>query len=193
VNGREIADALKDAGPDPARLERILGAGGKRIGSGARPGEYAFLCADYAGGRRAAIVLELVGQRVLVAFDLGGKLALEYPALAVSRCGETMLVARPAGTPAPEIEEAVSVELTGLRIAGRVALLHSEARTWRSPVSYHVRGEGQLKHLVLGLAPGAWELWRDGWLIDPDAAVPPDTRALAFERPAGGFFLRRFG
>jgi len=94
------------------------------------------------------------------------------------------------GTPLP-VGEVSSVELAGVRLADRVVLFHADSRSARSAVSFSVEGNGDLKYLVTGLAPGAWEIWWNGWLEDPQGAVEPRAGALYFEGPPGSYFLRR--
>lgn len=78
--------------------------------------------------------------------------------------------------------------------AGRWAVLfHTEPTLARSAVSFDTSGRGAevTRYLVTGLAPGDWQVWRNGWLEDLDGFVRPGECVLYFERAPGSFFLRR--
>jgi heparin/heparan-sulfate lyase len=97
-----------------------------------------------------------------------------------------------AATPLPA-GEVSSVELAGVRLADRVVLFHADTTSARGAVSFSVTGDGTLKYLVTGLAPGTWEVWWNGWLEDPQGFVDLKAGALYFQGPAGSYFLRRRG
>jgi len=95
--------------------------------------------------------------------------------------------------PGPEASPVSGFELAGARMGDWVVLFHTESRTARSPLSFETLGGEKVRVLLTGLAPGAWELWRNGWLEDPDGVVRPEAAALYFEARPGDFFLRRLG
>jgi hypothetical protein len=85
------------------------------------------------------------------------------------------------------------VDLAGLRIGADVLLFHNEPRMNRSALSFAVEdGPPELRAFVAGVAPGAWQLWRDGWL-EATLHVQPREGGLSFETRPGRFFLRRLG
>jgi len=47
-----------------------------------------------------------------------------------------------------------------------------------------------MKFLIIGLAPGAWEIWRAGMRELEDGAVAPESGVLYFEGKPGSYFLR---
>jgi Heparinase II C-terminal domain len=91
---------------------------------------------------------------------------------------------------APETGEIDSSDLAGLRIADRVILFNTETRMANSAVSFDVAGPPALKFLITGLAPGAWEVWRGGYLEIPDTTVEKESGTLDFESKPGSYFLR---
>lgn len=91
------------------------------------------------------------------------------------------------------VEDLSSVNLAGVRVREWAVLFHADARSASSPVFFDARGGKGLKCLITGLAPGAWEVWRNGWLEDPGASVSPRAGALYFEGAPGDYFFRRIG
>jgi hypothetical protein len=84
-----------------------------------------------------------------------------------------------------------SIDMAGVRIRDRAVVFYTESTSARSAVSFDVPGSGNVKHLVAGLAPGSWEIWRNGWLEDPQGFVEPQAGALYFEAPAGNYYFRK--
>lgn len=85
-----------------------------------------------------------------------------------------------------------SLDLTGVRIGDTVVLFHMEDRMARSAVSFDTGGgSGRVRFIVTGLAPGMWEIWRNGWLVEPEAPVRAPEGVLYFEERPGSYFLRR--
>lgn len=113
--------------------------------------------------------------------------------LLASRAAEPVFVHVLRTTPGPEASPLSGFELAGARMGEWVVLFHTESRTARSPLSFEALGGERVRVLLTGLAPGAWELWRNGWLEDPDGVVRPQAAALYFEARPGDFFLRRLG
>ncbi len=132
--------------------------------------EYAFLAVKSARGIRSLV--ELVSG-ALLAFDAGGT----APRLI-----------RPAGTKTGEVD---SLDLAGTRLGDWVVLFNVEQLSTRSAVWFEVKGGARLRFLVTGLAPGTWEIWRNGFLEDPGGVVWRGAGALYFEGEAGQYFLRR--
>ena len=58
-------------------------------------------------------------------------------------------------------------------------------------VFFDSNGGDKLKTLVAGLAPGVWEVWRNGWLDEPRVVVTREANALYYEGKPGGYFLKR--
>jgi hypothetical protein len=92
---------------------------------------------------------------------------------------------------APDIHEVeAGVDLAGFRTGPHVILFHNEPRMNRSAVSFAAEeGPSPLTVLVAGLAPGDWQLWRNGWL-EASLGVRPSEGALCFDTRPGRFFLR---
>ena len=91
----------------------------------------------------------------------------------------------------PEIAAVdAGVDLAGLRTGRTVILFHNEPRMNRSAVAFAVEDEvPELTMLVAGLAPGSWQLWRNGWL-EASPAVHPREGAICITSRPGRFFLR---
>ncbi len=170
-----------DTRGDVKTLRSRLGeeaASARLLGFDTGPG-YAFLAADITAGRpqtarRSLVVLN----GALVTFDL------------LVATGAVPRRRLDAALPAEEIS---SIDFAGVRLASWVVLFHTESASARSAVSFEVKGDGPLKFLVTGLAPGAWDIWRNGWLEDTSAFVSPQAGALYFEGRPGSYFLRRMG
>lgn len=93
------------------------------------------------------------------------------------------------GSPVP-IETISEIDLVGFRLADWVVLFHTGLNTARSAVYFEVQGDGNFHYLITGLTPGDWEVWRNGFLADPQASVSRNSSALYFEARAGNYFLR---
>lgn len=91
----------------------------------------------------------------------------------------------------PNIMNISAIDLAGVQIGDRAILFYVDVRAGRSAVFFDAPQGQTLKILVAGLAPGIWEIWRNGWLDEPKAFVRPETQALYYETKPGGFFLRR--
>jgi hypothetical protein len=138
--------------------------------------QYAFLAAAIGARRRSFVRLKPpAAPAVLVTFDL----APPSPAALTVR-------------PESAVEFVRSVDLDGVRIGDWVVLFHNEIYSAREPQFFFVDREGPLKCLVTGLAPGAWELWHNGFVKEPSLEVNPRAGALYFEGLAGNYFFRRY-
>jgi hypothetical protein len=143
--------------------------------------EYAFLAAEVSP-QRSVVVLNIGQQRALITCDIA---KLETTVATIRYSFENK------AEPAPAVNDVASVDLRGVRIANWVVLFHSETYSARSPLSFDVEGTEPLRFLITGLAPGTWEIWRNGWLEDPSGAVGRTSGALYFEGRPGSYFLRR--
>lgn len=192
-----------------ARLRAFVGPRAVLLGYDCGPAadhvEYAFLAAGVSrpGGnpaRRMTALIRLADHTAAVVFDLGvaedpaplpnGILVAHAP---LARALGDAVSLRVLQTAAGAIgwQPLSSAELAGVRLAGRVVMFHVEPSSARSAVSFAAEGAPALKCLVGGLAPGMWEIWRNGWLEEPMAGVAPRSGALYFESRAGSYFLRR--
>lgn len=84
-----------------------------------------------------------------------------------------------------------SLDLAGAMCDDFAVFFHSDSRSATSAVSFVVETSGMLRYLITGLAPGAWQVWRDGWLLDPVRSVRRESGTLYFSDRAGSYFLRR--
>jgi len=146
-------------------------------GPDARAPEYAYATILAGGVRRSAVVLK---EGAVVTFETG--LDGGAGGVTIRDCGA-------------HLEQATveSLDLAGVRLGGRVVFFHADTRSATSAVSFDVAGPARLKFLIVGLAVGTWEIWRNGFLLDAGGAVEPDSGVLSFEGPPGGYFLRRIG
>ena len=84
-----------------------------------------------------------------------------------------------------------TLDLAGVRIGEYAILFYVDVRAGRSAVFFDSNGGDKLKTLVAGLAPGSWEVWRNGWLDEPRVVVTREANALYYEGEPGGYFLKR--
>ena len=145
--------------------------------------EYAYATALVRSGtervvRRSAVVLR-VG--AVLTFEMANGPA-DRPIVKVRNCGP--------GLSQGPIE---SLDLAGARVADHVVLFHADTRSATSAVSFDVAGPARLKFLIVGLNVGTWEIWHNGFLVDPGGAVERDSGVLRFNGAPGGYFLRRIG
>jgi len=84
-----------------------------------------------------------------------------------------------------------SLDLAGAALGDTAVLFHTEASSARSAVSFDSSETGGRRYLITGLAPGTWEVWRNGWLLDLDGRVMPQAGCLYFEERPGSYFFRR--
>jgi hypothetical protein len=85
-----------------------------------------------------------------------------------------------------------SLDLEGVRIGDAVVLFHTEAGLARSALSFDTgQGGGRLRYIVTGVAPGMWEVWRNGWVVDIGVPVRNGEGVLYFEERPGSYFIRR--
>ena len=94
---------------------------------------------------------------------------------------------------APRPSAIDSLDFAGWSAAGHAVLFHADTQSARSAVSFEFAASGEQQLLITGLAPGRWDVWRNGWLERMDEIVPPDAGALAFRGRSGSYFLRRSG
>ena len=83
------------------------------------------------------------------------------------------------------------IDFIGVVTGGWVVLFHNEPRALRSAASFEAANEGRLKFMICGLAPGGWEIWRNGWLEDTKSGVDERSGVLYFEGRGGSYFIRR--
>ena len=84
-----------------------------------------------------------------------------------------------------------TVVLAGIQTGDWAVLFHADNRSASSSVFFFSNGKRKLKHLVTGLAPGAWDIWLNGWLEEGAGTVGRESGALYFENAAGNYYLRR--
>jgi hypothetical protein len=203
---------------EAASLRRLLGGQPGRtlahdFGPDPAAPAYAFLAADvtegYAGAlrivRRFFVVLR--GQAV-ISFDLASSpdlaarvlwtldgTGLTHRQLLPSKksyMGEDRRFLNVLQTAPGEIEPIVeSVDLAGVRIGEHVVLFHTDTSMAQSSVYFDLTGKGKLQFLIVGLMPGFWEVWRDGYLEeDTGGMVKPEAGTLRFPGPAGNYYVR---
>ena len=92
--------------------------------------------------------------------------------------------------PEAGVKKIDGIDFAGAVTGGWAVLFHSEAVALRSTGSFEVPGDGKLKFLIGGLAPGGWEIWRNGWLEDTKGDVDARAGVLYFEGLSGSYFIR---
>ena len=149
-----------------AGLRRVLPAGGKLVGYW-RSTDAAF----------AAVSVPERGIASVVRLD-GGEVEVIHEGSSIR-----------TGAKATRIS---SLDLVGVRVGANVVLFHTEKQMARSALSFDTgTGEGRLGFIVTGLAPGIWEVWRNGWLVEPEVVVRAGEAVLFFEERPGSYFIRR--
>jgi len=194
--GKDAAILGYERGPDPASPE------------------YAFLAADLthsAGGTLASLrrFVVLLRETAVVSFDLArvrapGQNLVWRLEPGAAEWSHRSILPRPGDRPGADrlflnvmlrkpapVDPVSSTDLAGARIGNRVVLFNSEPEMARSAVHFDVEGTGRLEVLVIGLAPGWWEVWWNGYLEEAGVLVRPQAGLLRFEGEAGGYFLRR--
>ena len=145
--------------------------------------EYAYATALIRGAAERVVRRSVVVLRVgaVLTFEMANGPA-DRPAVKVRNCS--------AGLSQGPIE---SLDLAGARVADHVVLFHADTRSATSAVSFDVAGPTRLKFIIVGLNVGTWEIWHNGFLMDPGGAVERDSGVLRFDGAPGGYFLRRIG
>jgi hypothetical protein len=92
--------------------------------------------------------------------------------------------------PEAGVKKLEQIDFTGVVAGGWAVLFHNEASALKSTGSFEVAGEGKLKFMICGLAPGGWEIWRNGWLLDDADGVDARSGVLYFEGSRGSYFIR---
>ena len=88
-----------------------------------------------------------------------------------------------------------SLDWAGVQTGGFVVLFHTEPSLARSVFSFETApgASGRLRFVLTGAAPGVWEIWRNGWVVDPGVTVRAGEAVLFFEERPGSYFIRRLG
>ena len=88
-----------------------------------------------------------------------------------------------------------TLDWAGVQTDGHVVLFHTEPSLARSVFSFETApGAGaRLRFVLTGAAPGIWEVWRNGWVVDPGVPVRAGEAVLFFEERPGSYFIRRLG
>lgn len=93
--------------------------------------------------------------------------------------------------PEAGVKKIEGIDFTGAVTGGWSVLFHNDSRALRSNASFEVESASTLKFLIGGLAPGGWEIWRNGWLEDTKNGVDARSGVLYFEGAGGSYFIRR--
>jgi len=93
--------------------------------------------------------------------------------------------------PRARVEEISTIDLAGVRMGDWIVLFNADNHSAASGVYFAVEGEHDVKCLLTGLAPGRWEIWRNGWREDSGGDVERDAGAFYFEGKPGSYFFRR--
>ncbi len=92
--------------------------------------------------------------------------------------------------PEAGVKKLEQIDFTGVTAGEWAVLFHNEATALKSTGSFEVAAEGKLKFMICGLAPGGWEIWRNGWLLDTENGVDARSGVLHFEGKGGSYFIR---
>lgn len=87
-----------------------------------------------------------------------------------------------------------SLDVAGVLVGEDAVLFHSEPGLLRSAFSFDT-GAGvkasTLRFTITGVAPGIWEIWRNGWVVDIGVRVREREAVLHFSERPGSYFIRR--
>ncbi len=100
-----------------------------------------------------------------------------------------LITLQPKGHRAPELIR--EIDLIGVSISGWYIWFHRDVVSAQSAVSFLLEAGDDAQFLLTGLAPGAWEMWQDGWLQESPLRVPPEAGAAYWKGKRGSYFLRR--
>jgi len=89
------------------------------------------------------------------------------------------------------VEKIECAPMVGVRLADRLVLFNTGGERTAQPVSFTARGPATIRFLITDLAPGAWQVWRDGKLEPSNRSVTADAGTLYFEGPPGDYSLRQ--
>ena len=165
----EIAALRPLLGSDAAQVRAL----GHYYGPDAAKPDFAFLAADVKGTTRSVVVLR---SREVISYEASAETRHPMPGV--------------RGGTAPKVQSIESMDLAGVRVGDWAVLFNLEPRATRGAVWFDIPVMDKLRILVTGLAPGQWDLWRNGWLIEQGAIVRPTAGALYFEGAGGTWFLR---
>lgn len=86
-----------------------------------------------------------------------------------------------------------SLDLEGVVAGNAVVMFNTESRLASSAISFDTGAvrAGTLRFIVIGMAPGMWEIWRNGWVVDIGTPVRAGEAVLAFDGRPGSYFIRR--
>jgi len=152
---------------DDAPSSRLLGYD---RGPNPRDPDYSFLAANTKSGRRYLVLVK-------------------QPKVLITFAGNEETHSIKLNPPVP-YKPVSSIDLAGVRFEHYVILFHTETTMARSTF-FGVEAGGTLKYLVVGLVPGTWEIWRNGFLEDPEGVVNKESGILYFEGPPGNYYLKR--
>lgn len=170
LSGFIAALALTGAPPDDAwntvaSLRRVLAPEGRPVGHWRNSGA-AFLAVSVPGGGVQSVV-RLNGGKTDIRFD--GQVRTDAASVPVT-----------------------SLDLAGVIVGDAVVLFHTESGMARSALSFDTgKGGDKKRYVVTGVAPGLWEVWRNGWVVDIGVPVRAGEGVLYFEERPGSYFVRR--
>ncbi|MEJ7607191.1 MAG: hypothetical protein WKF37_13220, partial [Bryobacteraceae bacterium] len=164
-------------------LRRILQSDGRLLGFWTED-SLAFAAVAVSPGTRSVVSAEgrwfvtfAVGEEARM-WPIDGATSLPVPA-------DDNVLLRVSGAAA----NVSSLDLAGAVLRETAVLFHTDASSAKSAVSFDSSDTQAKRSLVTGLAPGMWEVWRNGWLLDVDGRVAPQAGCLYFEERPGSYFL----
>ncbi len=83
------------------------------------------------------------------------------------------------------------IDLTGVRVEDWYVWFHRDVTSAQSAISFLLDKGEDANFLITGMAPGAWEVWLDGWLQESPLRIRPETGAAYWRGARGSYFLRR--
>jgi hypothetical protein len=149
--------------------------------------ELGFLAARFDPGQRSVVYLK--GPRTLLIFDFGKVEIPEVESVDVVTLSPQLTALTPAGGARPKLWE--EVDLLGAEMGDTLVWFHRNRNSIASAVSFLLPKGPEAQLLVTGLAPGAWDIWHDGWLDEGPLRVQPEAGAALWTSARGSYFLRR--
>lgn len=164
-------------------LRTLVPEGSKLLGALELP-EAGFLAARWQDGQRSLVYLKAL--KMLLVLDAQASEAAK--GVEIHRF-ESLTALLPEGSAKPEFLR--EVDLIGAAAGDWTVWFHRDKASAQSAVSFIIPKGPETRFLVTGLAPGAWDVWHDGWREEFPLRVAPEAGAAFWKGLRGSYFLRR--
>ena len=107
----------------------------------------------------------------------------------VLRSDPWLLAFRPKDAAAPRLIP--EVDLIGIALPDWYVWFHRDVVSAQSAISFLLPPGAETNFLLAGMAPGAWDVWLDGWVQETPMRVSPEQGAAYWRGKPGSYFFRR--